>query len=210
MKILILLILFSLTFTVSGKPSKYRRIDCKIHKIYCAMKKLRPKLGHVFTLNLSNSMHRWSKFYYIDPIRSVAILMQESYLGYFKNRMIKGVVKTEVCEKDLYYLASYHPDVTFNPKCETVYKVVDVLADLSIWQFQPATAIRHGMDLARLQTDIDYATRQHFRVMKIKHKMGTCKKKWPNSKWACYHSTSNKHHRKYVKDVNKWYKKIKE
>ena len=218
--LLTLIILFS---TISNA----KEINCNIHKIYCDMKKLRPGMDNNFAMGISNSIYRWSKYYGFDAKRSVAIMMQESYLGHFKNRVIKGVIKTRLCENKSERLSTKNSSDDFfvidEEKCWGIgcppgekdyeicrddYKVVNVLADLSIWQFQPYTTIKHGMDLTLLQTDTDYATQQHFRLLRIKYRDVTCKKKWPNSRWACYHSTTSVHHKKYIKDVNRWYRKI--
>lgn len=226
--IMLTLLIFLFEAEVYAKP------DCKIHKVYCSILKLRKDIDLGFAMELSNSIYKWSKYYEMDPVRSVAILMQESYLGHFKNRVIQGVIKKEKCvlqpkklfvvnstSIDEFYIdphaewcmgdgctASNMTDVKSEMKCSTSYEVKDVLADLSIWQFQPYTAIEYGMDLARLQNDLDYATQQHFRLMRIKYDYPSCNRKWPKSKWACYHSMTEKHHLQYVEDVNRWYIKI--
>ena len=207
----LILIIYLGTFSTEA----YAKVNCNVHKIYCGIVKLRKNIDKSFAMELSNSMYKWSHYYKLDPIRSVAILMQESYLGYFKNRVIKGVIKDIACNRSYKELITIHnpsdeyrTDGNLEVSCITNYRVVEVFADLSIWQFEPNTAISHGMDLKRLQTDIDYATQQHFRLMKRKLNIRVCRNKYKNTAWACYHSTTPKHHYKYVEDVDRWYKKI--
>ena len=70
-------------------------LDCKVHKIYCKIVELKPRINKTYAKNLSDLLYKYSK----TPMISVAIGMQESGLVfrhrrgkvYYNNEVVKGI-----------------------------------------------------------------------------------------------------------------------
>ncbi len=71
--------------------------------------------------------------------------------------------------------------------------------DAGTFQFHPATARAHGVDLSRLR-DLSYEVEQHVRL--LKQKMATCS--GTRNEWSCYHSTTPARRHEYERLVSRY------
>jgi len=169
-----------------GSAYGAKKIDCNKHKVYCAIKKLNKSMNSKKAFKYSNAIYKHSKRYGVDPLRLVAIAQQESS---FRNVVLKK--NRKVC--------SY-------PKRCTGTDIIEA-TDVGFYQFHIKTIQRRNLDVYKVLNDFDYATRHAAWI--LNGKMNMCKKKYPKTSWACYHSATPKHHYKYVKTINKYYNQIK-
>ena len=182
MKYLLLFLLF-MTFT----PKAFG-VNCNVHKIYCKVLELRPDIDKKWAMKFSDIIYKKAKEYNLDPMISIAIVMQESSIRKI-NRKEKVLIQKETCD-DL-------------GECSMTYKVVTGYSDLSIWQFHIDTLLNFKIDPIRVQTDLEYATDFHFKL--LKHKIKKCSKH-KDLAWSCYHSATERHRLKYVEDVSRYLK----
>jgi hypothetical protein len=161
--------------------------NCKLHKLYCRILKLQPKADPKWAMALSNAVLKYAKQHKMDPWLSIAIAMQESSLKP-QPRGIKVYVFDNVCDK--------------NNKCKIVPKVTRGYPDLSPFQLHVNTIKQHNLDPLRLRNDVDYATKWHFEILKVKLKECRSLK---NEAWSCYHSRTPWLREHYVKAVSKYY-----
>lgn len=181
-------ILLTLTLILGAFfTSKAEALDCSRHRIYCKIISLRPNIDKAWAMKFSNIIYAKSKKYGTDPIRSVAVGMQETSLRRINRKQSVLLVK-EVCSDGI---------------CVDEYTKVTGLTDLSIWQFHIETVAAFGMDYGKIQNDLVYATDFHFKLMK--HKIKRCKHLGDDA-WTCYHSITERHRKLYKKMVNRFYK----
>ena len=170
--------------------------NCKTHKIYCSLVELNPIIDKEFAFEISNIIYKYAEKYKdlyggdADKAaqRSIAIAMQETSLRAI-NKKQRGVIFNVTC---------------LEHSCTESVVVVEVATDIGFWQFHIGTALRYNMDLLRLRNDAEYATEQHYRLMKEKMKMCNSRK----APWACYHSMTPEYKDRYEKKVNRHYRKI--
>lgn len=162
---------------------------CRTHKVYCHILKLRPKIDKNWALQFSNLLYRYGKRYKMDPMRSLAIAMQETSLKN-KNRAQKIIVFKKKCKEG---------------KCENSFETVEGFSDLSIFQFHVETIKYFDIDPIKLTNSLEYAVDTHYKI--LKYKQNICADLQKNA-WACYHSKTPKYQKKYIKMVNRWYPKI--
>ena len=124
----------------------------------------------------------------MDPMRSLAIAMQETSLSNI-HRKRNVFVFFEKCA---------------DSKCVKSYKEVEGYSDLSIFQFHVDTIKYFNIDPIKLNSSLEYAVETHFKI--LKHKQEQCAHLNENA-WACYHSKTPKHQKRYIKMVNRWYSK---
>lgn len=177
--------LLAAIFTLFFASNAYA-VDCSKHKIYCKIKSLRPNIDKEWAMKFSNIIYVKAKKYGQDPMRSIAIAMQESSLRQI-NRKQKIIVMKEICKDGV---------------CSHEYETVTGLTDLSIWQFHIDTAAAYDMDFGRLQEDLEYATDFHFRLMRDKVKR--CDDLGDDA-WTCYHSRTEELRTHYKKLVDRFY-----
>ena len=166
-------------------------VDCSRHKVYCAIKKLRPSAKHAWVMKLSNAIYKEAKKVGIDPKLSVAIAMQETSLRQI-NRKQKIIVEKEVC------------DINDQP-CYKVHEVISGYSDMGLYQFHVNTILHYKIDINRLD-DIEYAVQMHFKILRDKLKM--CKKHGDQA-WTCYHSKTERLRNRYYNDVIRYYNEVK-
>jgi len=177
----LLLIASLLTSTTS-----YAEIDCNIHKIYCKILKLKPKVDKTWAMEFSNKLVAGAKRSNINPSISLAILMQESSLTNVNTFKKDEHVEKKCTEKS----------------CTKIITQVNKVVDLSIAQININTAIHYKCDIEKLFFfDEDEALECHFRVLKDKIKM--CNH-LGDLDWSCYHSTTEIHRIKYVDLVSRY------
>jgi len=167
------LLLFLLSWSAWG-------VDCSKHKIYCHIKRLKPRIDSKFAMSLSNLLYKYSKKYKINPHVSVAIIMQESSFRN-KDRIVRAYVDRDGVEVPEY-----------------------VVTDVSMYQFHVDTIENFKLDTERLRTDLEYATEQHFKLLAKKIKVCSNRGIGKNKAWACYHSYTRKHMNKYYKLVGRY------
>lgn len=172
-------LLILIMFTITG--TAYSEVDCGKHKIYCHIKQVRPDMKTREAMKLSNLIYKYSKKYKTDPHLSVAIGMQESSLVN-QNRKVKGMIKTE-----------------------NGFQLVEVYTDVGLFQMHYNTIIMRELDMNRLQSDLEYNVDQHVKL--LSEKIDFCSKRYPDTAWACYHSSTKKNHIKYVKLVTRYFYK---
>jgi len=63
---------------VHKKDSVLYKEDCAIHKIYCAIKTIKPSVKSSFAFQLSNYIAKYASLHGTNPLRTVAIIAQES------------------------------------------------------------------------------------------------------------------------------------
>jgi hypothetical protein len=173
-----IIITIGLLFSFSAQA----KINCDgttKHPLFCEIKRQQPSVEDGFAMELSNLINKYSKIYKVDPYRSIAIIKQES--GFIKPVRTQDVL------------------IKINDK----YEIVEGITDLSIFQFNISTIKNYKLDFERLQTDLEYATQQHFKL--LKEKINTCSN-LGNDAWSCYHSINDAARLEYVKLVNRWYK----
>lgn len=161
------------------------------HPIYCSILKLNQNIDKSYAFKLSNYIHKATKKYKLDPMRSVAIAAQESM---FQNIHRKHTVLelVEKCENDT---------------CVEYMRTVRGYTDIGVWQFHAATIRQYGMDALRLRDDIEYATDRH--AFLLRAKLRECADLGTDA-WVCYHSRTVKYREKYKRMVNRYYNRIKD
>ena len=177
---MIRLILFTLFLTTNSYA-----INCNIHKIYCAIKKLKPSIKHEVAKPLSDYLYIYSKKYNLDPMISVSIAMQES--------SFRNIVVT-------------HRGVSIKDIDGPVQTIV---TDIGIFQINAATAKHFKLHISSIKHDLEYAVAAHFKI--LSHKQKVCKAKFnlpDNEAWGCYHSYTKKQRLKYIRLVNRYLVKI--
>ena len=159
--------------------------------IYCSILTINKDVDKDFAMKLSNYIYKYSSKYNQDPYRTVSIIAQESM---FKNIHRKHTVLEiyEECVEEV---------------CVEYVRKVRGYTDIGLYQFHAATIEAYGLDVLRLRDDIEYATEQHFLLMKDKLRECSYLKE---EAWTCYHSATEKHRIKYKKLVNRFYNKIEE
>lgn len=176
MKKLLIIAMLAISFPAQAK------ISCEKgnkHPLFCEIKKLQPSIDDNFGMELSNLINKYAKIYGINPYISIAIIRQES--GFIMPARTQDVL------------------VKINDK----YQMVKGVTDLSIFQFNIATIKNYNLDIERLQTDLEYATQQHFKL--LKEKINTCSALGSEA-WSCYHSMNTDRRLEYVKAVSRWLK----
>lgn len=162
----------------------YATPDCKVHKLYCGILELKPSANRSWAMRFSNLLYKYARKYDMDARRSLAIAMQESSLRTDNHNHSKVIRFIKPC-----------------PDCKEEYEIVRGITDLSIFQFHVNTIEAYGIDPIRLKTDLEYAVDWHFKILKSKIK--SCAH-LPDA-WACYNSATPHIHKRYVKQVNRWY-----
>lgn len=175
-------------------PAAPAQVDCVRNPIYCAITKLRPDIDRDLAMELSNHISKYSKAYGTDPLRTVAIAMQESTLKNI-HRKQAVVTVTEECSET----------PPSHQSCVEYSKVTWGYTDIGIYQFHAATIQAYGMDALRLRDDLAYATEQHCFLLAVK--MRECAGLGQES-WSCYHSATESYRTKYVRMVNRYYERI--
>jgi hypothetical protein len=166
---LLLILLFPLTSFA---------VDCKSHKIYCHIKKVKPTIEHNFAMELSNLIYQYSKKYKTNPRVSVCIGLQETRLQveHRKDRVVTG----------------------FDHNNKPI--IVEGITDFNIFQIHLRTAENYKLNIYRLYHDFEYAVWAHFHILAKKIKK--CKKLDKNA-WTCYHSFNETTRLIYKKMVEK-------
>lgn len=183
-------------FIMFGFFSKYVQaaegIDCAKHPLYCATVKLQPSVDKKWAFKFSNLLYKHAKKYGMDPYRSLAIAMQESSLRPI-NRTTTMVVmlKQRVC-----YNVGACVDIDG-------WQYITGATDVGVFQFSARTLRDYGINVARMQNDLEYVVEEHFKF--LKQKIRTCVKKKISPAWACYHSKTPKRHAEYKELVNRFY-----
>lgn len=166
-------------------------VDCSKHKIYCAITQLQPSVDSGWAMELSNFIYRYSKINNTDPLRSVAIMMKESSIRNI-HRKVTGLMFEEECDK-------------FNA-CKTVVKEATVMTDFGPFQFSYGTIKAYKIDPIRVETDLEYAVKWHFNILKQKQVLCS---DYGQEAWSCYHSKTPHLRKSYLNQVNKIYDRIK-
>jgi len=178
-------LLAAILFSFSGVSYA---VDCKVHKVYCKIVQLQPRIDKTKAMQLSNWIYKGAKAIGIDPLVSVAILNQENR---FRN--------VHTYEVDTKIVEECH-----STSCTRIVTEHQEVADMGIAQINIRTAVGFGFDLQRLYDhDVEYAIESHFVILKSKIDM--CKDLGEHS-WSCYHSVTPEHRLKYVKMVSRYLK----
>jgi hypothetical protein len=90
---------------------------------------------------------------------------------------------------------------------ESMFQQVNTEIDFGIYQLNEHTMRAYNIDKEKVLTDLEYATHKH--IWLLKKKKEYCINLEEES-WSCYHSATEKHRKKYVKLVNRYYNKIRE
>lgn len=180
------LIIIGIMFFAS---TAYGKVNCNIHKLYCAIVKLKPKINKKFAMKLSNSIYKASKKHKVDPYRAIAIMRQESSINMnARNTGSKSKSHKECDEWE---------------KCTIVKTTTTKTTDFGLFQFHIKTMQIHDLDIKQVMTDMNFTV--DFAIAMIAGKIRMCSKLWPDTPWACYNSATNIKHQAYVKLVNKYY-----
>lgn len=162
------------------------KVNCKVHPIFCKIKKLNTRLSDDKAMEISNHIHKWSQLYKIDPSISIAILMQENR---FRDKHTFEVSKQETMECN-------------HTSCYRQIHEVHEVVDMGIAQINIRTAVAYDFDLDKLfDHDLGYAIECHFKI--LKHKMDMCEHLGDKS-WSCYHSATPTYRLKYVDMVSRY------
>lgn len=186
-----LAISFSMGTLVMAEPQNCGSVQfSKKNPIYCAIMSIHPKVEHSWAMILSNYIHKYSRKYTTDPLRTVAIIAQESM---FRNVHRKHTVLELVEECDE------------AGECIEYLRKVRGYTDIGLYQFHAATIEAYGMDALRLRDDIEYATERHCFLLSVK--LRECAD-LGDSAWTCYHSRTPLYREKYERMVNRYYERI--
>lgn len=164
----------------------FSKTNCNIHKIYCKIVELQPRIDKDFAMKVSNMIHKNASRYGLDPMLSVAILNQESSFRNINTFRIEKTV-TQSCDEST-----------------CVKKVIEEheVVDMGIAQINITTALDFDLDIERLfKLDTAYAIDAHFIILNAKIEM--CDHLGDEA-WSCYHSATPKHRLKYVKMVSRF------
>lgn len=172
----LLFVLFSL--------SANAEVDCNKHKIYCKIKDLKPGMSKIKAMSLSNKIYKHSRAHGGDPRLAVAIAMQETGLREINRK--QNVIKFETS--------------CVNGVCKKTWHVTRGVTDMCMFQFHVNTILTYDMDPIKLNEDIDYCIKWHFKLMKIKKKM--CKHL--DKPWGCYHSKTKVLRKHYIGLVERY------
>jgi hypothetical protein len=88
---------------------------------------------------------------------------------------------------------------------ESMFRNINTEIDIGIYQINISTAAAYGIDIYRLQDDLEYATEQH--ILLLKKKKGYCSE-LEEEAWTCYHSKTPQHREAYKIAVDRYYEKI--
>lgn len=185
----IFMIILALLLLFDADIAWGKRINCSLHKIYCAIVELRPNIDKDFAMQLSNVIHVESKKYRVDPYRVVAIMYQES--GIVTHALNKKYDKRVIKECD------------DNLDCVTTIVETSTVTDYGLFQFHRRTMEIHDLDVHTVMNNWRFTVR--FAIQMIADKIRMCKRLWPTTAWACYNSATPGKHEEYVEDVNRWY-----
>ena len=165
----------------------HHKLLCTKHPLYCRIITLQPKADKKWAMRLSNYLVRYAKKYQLDPWRSLAIAMQESSLLSTK-RYSTVMVPILNCSS--------------RRDCNTVYKIINAISDIGIFQLHANTVKQYNFTPSRLEHDLEYMVKTHFIVLKDKIKQ--CKK-YGVEAWSCYHSKTPVLRKRYIRHVNRYY-----
>jgi len=161
-------------------PLAHAKVNCKKNPLYCTMKSLNPSLKPKWGFQLSNYIHKYSQIYKIDPYISIAIAMQESGIKDI-NRYESVLIKDDFGK----------------------YVKIKGITDIGVWQFHVNTIENFDIDLESVINDLDYATKQHFKL--LSRKIKRCGHLGDEA-WSCYHSATKEHREVYVRLVKRFYR----
>lgn len=165
------------------------KIDCNKHRLFCSIKKIRPDIDSAYAMQLSNYIHRASLLYKVDGFRVIAIMAQESSINP-NARNIKTTTTT-------------HKECDERERCVTTVTTISETTDFGLFQFNIFTMKHYNLNIERIMTDTQFVV--DFAVKMIADKISLCKKKYPKTAWACYHSATPERHKEYVNLVNAFY-----
>lgn len=181
MKYLIMLVMLLAPFTAEAAAC-----DAANHPIYCRILKLNPRVNKDFAFRLSNIIHKEASKYNIDPMLSLAILMQENSFNEVNTFRVEEHIDRHCDEKNCY---------------EVITKKKKAI-DLGIAQINVRTALHYGLDINRLfDHDLEYAIQGHFRI--LSDKIRSCSHLGPEA-WTCYHSATEDKRNIYLNLVERF------
>jgi hypothetical protein len=160
--------------------------------IYCRILELKPNVKKSWAFEFSNILSKYTKKNKLDPMRALAIAMQESSLN-------------EVHRKQTVVTHDYKCSQTKegSEECTPEIKLVKGFTDLTLFQFHIGTINHFKLDLLRLvEHDLEYAVESYCKIMKSKKK--TCAKMGEDA-WVCYHSKSKNLQEIYKTQVDRYY-----
>jgi len=175
---IITILIFSCSFWVQAKPHT-KSISGKLrHPIFHFIINLRPSINKQLAMKYSNSFHRYSKRYGLDPYLLVAIAMQESGIVLNRIRMVKGYV---------YVDKKYVP-----MKIET---------DFCMMQIHYRNVENMGLDLKKLITDYDYCIGVGAKILAYFRRYENSEENW----WTRYNTSNSLKRKIYENLVNRYY-----
>ncbi len=194
-KYIILIILLAVG-TAGTAEARSVDLSCANNPIYCAMLTLRPNIDKAWAMEISNYIYTYSKQYGTDPLRTVAIAMQESGLRNIHRKQDIVFIREECL-----------PSTTDDRKqdCVEYSSMITGYTDLGLYQFHARTIVAYGMDALRLRDDLKYATKMH--VILLRAKLKECADLGKDA-WVCYHSRTPKYRKRYKRMVNRYYNRI--
>ncbi len=166
----------------------FSSLSCQKNRIFCQILTLRPNIDKKWAYKFSNLLYKYGKKFKMDPMRSLAIAMQETSLKN-QHRSRNVLVFFDKCD---------------NKHCVKSYKEIIGFSDLSIFQFHVNTIKNFDINPLKLNTSLEYAVKSHFEL--LQYKQQRCKH-LKESAWACYHSKTPKYQNRYISMVNRWYPK---
>lgn len=190
-------IMIAMPAMASTKPST--DVNCDRNPLYCAMLKLQPKVDRKWAMRFSNLLHRYAEKNDMDPWQSLAIAMQESSLRQIHRR--ENVI-IENCSNE----KSRQKNSQKGPECNLKY--TKAITDMSVFQFHAQTILDYNMDIKKLHDDLEYAVKEHFKLLKTK--MKNCPNEADLPDWTCYNSYHRAFRQRYYNLVKRYYVKPEE
>lgn len=155
-------------------------VSCEKHPIFCRIVQAKPSINNKYAMKISNIMHKYKEN--MDPYISIAIAVQETGI-----RMINRKQKIIIFDN----LGGY--------------QILKGYTDICMYQFHVDTIIDYKLDPVKLNNNLDYCIKSHFKVMK--DKLEICSS-LNNDAWVCYHSRNEPYHSIYKKLVEDIYFKF--
>lgn len=153
----------------------FAKVNCEKHPIYCQIKNNKPGIEKKYAMKLSNLIYKMHKKHHIPTRIFTAILMQES--GYS--------LKARGCHSGLYIDNQYMDEELqkcLNPTKEKTnkktydaeiclnkinpYREKKICTDFGIGQIYYKTAKRFGIDINKLNKDLEYSVEAGAIVLK--------------------------------------------
>ena len=220
MKAWILIILISMIPFQMSKGAQL--IDCEKHPIYCQIIKNQPRINKKFAMQVSNIIYHVAVSYSISTDIYTAILMQESgykltakgcHIGLRDITTVEYDAHVKECndkhwKQALDTILNHKPGtfVSLSPVAKCILDIkrkvkARVCTDFGMSQIYYKTAIRYGINIDRLTTDLRYSIEAGAKVLSgFKKRYSKREINW----WTRYNASSKTKRKIYRELVERY------